>query len=69
MRIVSRPEQAVNNSTIPPGSRIYCAGNAATPQVLLRQIADDQDIKGVDLMGTHLLGKIGNRQYNLAESL
>jgi len=58
MKIVSRPGEAVNGSTIPPGSRIYCSGNAATPQALLKQIAEDKDIKDVELLGPLLLGDI-----------
>jgi len=58
MRIVTRPEQAVNAATIPPGSRIYSSGNAATPQVLLKQIVEDKDIKDVELLGALLLGEI-----------
>lgn len=58
MRVVTRPEDAVNGTTLPPGSRIYCAGNASTPQVLLKQIVDDKDIKDVELIGALLLGDI-----------
>jgi len=58
MRVVTRPEDAVNGTTIPPGSRIYCAGNASTPQVLLKQIVEDRDIKDVELLGALLLGDI-----------
>ena len=47
MRIVNRPEEAVNAATIPPGSRIYSSGNAATPQVLLKQIVEDKHIEDV----------------------
>ncbi len=58
MRIVTRPDEAVNNYTIPPGSRIYSSGNAATPQLLLKQIVEDKRIKDVELLGVLLLGQI-----------
>ena len=58
MKIVNRSEEAVNSGTIPAGSRIYASGNAATPQVLLRQIAEDKQIKDVELLGILLLGEI-----------
>ena len=50
MRIITKPEEAVNASIIGPGSRIYSSGNAATPQVLLKQIVKDKDIKDVELV-------------------
>jgi 4-hydroxybutyrate CoA-transferase len=58
MKIVNRPDEAINTSTIPPGSRIYSSGNAATPQVLLKQIAEDKDIKNIELLGALLLGEV-----------
>ncbi len=58
MKIVSKVEEAVNASVIPPGSRIYASGNAATPQVLLRQLAQDGSIKDVELLGVLLMGDI-----------
>lgn len=58
MKIISHPEEAVNAITLPPGSRIYCGGNAATPQVLLRQLVADPAINGVELVGVLLLGNI-----------
>ncbi|MFH1981797.1 MAG: acetyl-CoA hydrolase/transferase C-terminal domain-containing protein [Pseudomonadota bacterium] len=58
MHIITRPEEAVNAATLPPGSRIYCGGNAATPQILLRQLVADPAISGVELVGVLLLGDI-----------
>lgn len=58
MKIVKKPEWAVNAVNIPSGSVIYIAGNAATPQVLLRQLAADQDIRDVDAVSLLLLGDI-----------
>jgi len=50
-------EEAVNSKIIPPGSRIYASGNAATPQVLMKRLADDESIKDVDLYGVLFLGQ------------
>lgn len=59
MRIVHAPEEVIHAQSIPPGSRIYVSGNAATPQVLLRQLAMDEDIRDVDLLSVLLLGDVG----------
>jgi acyl-CoA hydrolase len=58
MKIVKKVEWAVNSNNIPPGSIIYIAGNAATPQVLLRQLAADTSIRDVDTLSLLLLGDI-----------
>jgi acyl-CoA hydrolase len=58
MKIVKRAEKAVNSSTIKPGSVIYIGGNAATPQVLLRQLATDSSIRDVQTLSVLLLGDI-----------
>lgn len=58
MKIVKKVEWAVNSTNIPPGSIIYIAGNAATPQVLLRQLAADTSIRDVDTLSLLLLGDI-----------
>ncbi len=40
---------AADRGTIKPGSRIYVSGNAATPKVLLMQVArDDAIVDGID---------------------
>jgi acyl-CoA hydrolase len=59
MKIVSRVEDAVNSVNIPEGSIIYTSGNAASPQVLLRQIAEDTSIKNVEMLSVLLLGDLG----------
>lgn len=43
---------------LPPGSIIYASGNAATPQRLLNQLAQDTDIRDVELLGMLFLGDI-----------
>jgi len=58
MRIAKNIETAVNTSLLPPGSRIYCSGNAATPQVLLKQLVADTAIEDVELLAVLLLGDI-----------
>ncbi|OGR59733.1 MAG: acetyl-CoA hydrolase [Elusimicrobia bacterium GWA2_69_24] len=50
-------EQAINSANLPRGSNIYCAGNAATPQVLFQQIIDDESIRDVDMYSVLPLGK------------
>jgi acyl-CoA hydrolase len=49
MEHVERPEEAIHPRTLPPGTSIYAAGNASTPQTLLRQLARDPSIRDVDL--------------------
>ncbi len=56
MKHVNRVEEAVNTRTVPPGSRIYSSGNAATPQKLLKQLATDESIRDVELFGVLFLG-------------
>jgi len=56
MKHVNRVEEAVNAATVPSGSRIYSSGNAATPQVLLKQLATDGSIRDVELFGVLFLG-------------
>ncbi|MDZ7740313.1 MAG: acetyl-CoA hydrolase/transferase C-terminal domain-containing protein [Bacteroidota bacterium] len=51
-------EEAINAKNIPPGSRIYCAGNASTPQIFLNQIAADESIRDIEILGVLLLGEI-----------
>jgi 4-hydroxybutyrate CoA-transferase len=60
MKVVQRIEDAINSVILKKGSIIYTAGNAATPQVLLRQLADDESITDVELLSVLLLGNIGN---------
>jgi acyl-CoA hydrolase len=60
MKIVKTVEEMVNSRLLPPGSRIYAAGNAATPQVLFRQLAADTAIRGIELMGVLFLGDVAD---------
>ncbi|MBI5582702.1 MAG: acetyl-CoA hydrolase/transferase family protein [Deltaproteobacteria bacterium] len=53
-------EEAVNAGTIRPGHRIYCSGNAATPQVLLKQLCADTGIRDVEMLSALLLGDISS---------
>ena len=58
MIVTDKVESVINAGTLRPGRRIYVAGNAATPQVLLRQVAADTDITGVEMISVLLLGDI-----------
>jgi len=58
MKTVKQVEDVVNGTLIKSGSRIYASGNAATPQVLLRQLARDPAIRGVELIGVLFLGEL-----------
>lgn len=59
MKLVQRVEDAINPLNIRKGSVIYTAGNAATPQVLLRQLAADPYIYDVEMLSVLLLGNVG----------
>lgn len=59
MKKVSNLEEIINPSIIRPGSRIYCSGNAATPQILLKHLSQDHSIKDVEMLGVLLLGDVG----------
>ena len=60
MKTVKHVEEIVNSTLLPPGSRIYASGNAATPQVMFRQLAKDTAIRDVELMGILYLGDVGD---------
>jgi acyl-CoA hydrolase len=60
MKIVKNVEAVVNAEHIKPGSRIYASGNAAAPQALLRQLAEDEAIRDVELTGVLFLGEMGS---------
>ena len=57
MQIVKDVSEAINNNTLKPKSVVYCAGNAATPQVLLEGIANDESIEHIALYSVLLLGE------------
>ncbi|OGR04819.1 MAG: acetyl-CoA hydrolase [Deltaproteobacteria bacterium RIFOXYA12_FULL_61_11] len=50
-------DQAINPRVLRPGSVVYTTGNAATPAVLLRRLAEDTSLKRLDLFGILLLGE------------
>ncbi len=58
MKIVKKVEDIINPTYIKQGSMIYVAGNAAVPQVLLRQLARDPNIYNVDMLSVLLLGDV-----------
>ena len=57
MKVISKPEDAINSTNIKPGSVIYASGNAAPAQELLLQLARDLTIKDIDLYSILLLGE------------
>lgn len=59
MKRISNPEEAINSDVIPPGSIIYCSGNAATPQVLLGGLIENEEIRDVEMLSVLLLGDVG----------
>jgi len=60
MKLVQSVAEAVNSGTIRPGSIIYIQGNAATPQMLCRQLAADTSIEHTDTLHVLLLGDIAS---------
>ncbi|MDO9566170.1 MAG: acetyl-CoA hydrolase/transferase C-terminal domain-containing protein [Candidatus Desulfaltia sp.] len=58
MKKILNPEEIINSHIITPGTRIYCSGNAATPQFLLKYICEDTSIKDIEMLGVLLLGEI-----------
>ncbi|WP_319521982.1 malonate decarboxylase subunit alpha [uncultured Desulfosarcina sp.] len=60
MKIVKTVEEMVNNRLLPPGSRIFVSGAAATPRVLCRQLAVDSTICDVELFGSLFLGDVAD---------
>ncbi|MGB5105940.1 MAG: acetyl-CoA hydrolase/transferase C-terminal domain-containing protein [Candidatus Zixiibacteriota bacterium] len=54
---VNSAADVINPFLIQPGSVIYISGNAATPQVLCEQLANDFSIKEVDTYGVLWLGE------------
>ena len=49
-KIIKQVSEAVNSKIVTPGSVIYTGGNAATPQILLKQLVNDKSIKDVELI-------------------
>jgi acyl-CoA hydrolase len=59
MKLVRKVEDVINTTLLKPGSRVYASGNAATPQVLFRQLAADDTIRDIELAGVLFLGDAG----------
>ena len=57
MKRIQTAEEAINPRVIKPGSVLYASGNAATPRVLLAQLAHDAAIRDVTLYSILLLGE------------
>lgn len=58
MKVIKDVAEAVNSVHLKPGTVIYTGGNAATPQILLKQLIKDSSIKEVELISVLLLGEI-----------
>lgn len=58
MKLVRTVEDVINSEILPPGSRVYVSGNAATPQVMLAHLAKDDAIHDIELLSVLLLGDI-----------
>ena len=56
MKIIRNVEDIINPKTLPANSMVYTAGNASTPQVLLKQLVRDSNIRDIDLLSLLLLG-------------
>ena len=57
MRSIEHAAEVINPSVLKPKSVIYTAGNAATPQTLLQQLAEDLSIQQVALYSILPLGE------------
>lgn len=58
MKVIKKAEEAVNAKTIPPGTMIYTIGNAATPQILLKELINNTRIHDIELISILLLGDV-----------
>jgi 4-hydroxybutyrate CoA-transferase len=58
MKIIKEVSEVINTTLLKPGSVIYTSGNAATPQILLKQLINDTSIKDIELISVLLLGEI-----------
>jgi len=58
MKKVQNISEAINPKTIPPGCVVYTGGNAGTPQVLLKELIHNTQIKDIELLSLLLLGDI-----------
>lgn len=56
MKTIYNVSEVINNKIIKPGSVIYTAGNAATPQIILKQLGEDHSIQHIALYSVLLLG-------------
>ncbi|MFC2107532.1 acetyl-CoA hydrolase/transferase family protein [Bacteroidota bacterium] len=58
MKVVKNVNEIVNSTNLKPGDVLYIQGNAATPQVLCNQLAQDDCIVDIDAISILLLGEI-----------
>ena len=58
MKKFTQVEDVINSKFLPSSAMIYCAGNASTPQILLKQIIKDKNIRDVGMLSLLLLGDI-----------
>lgn len=58
MKIVKRVDEIINPRTIPAGTIVYTGGNAATPQVLLKELIRNDKIRDIELLSILLLGDV-----------
>jgi len=58
MKKISHVQEAVNATVLKPGTRLYIQGNASTPQTLIQQLINDNEIQGIETISALLLGEI-----------
>ncbi len=58
MKIIKKVEDIINREFIKPGSIIYVAGNAAVPQLMIKQLVKDPYIYDVEMLSVLMLGDI-----------
>ena len=58
MKNIKKVEDIINTTYIKHGSLIYVAGNAAVPQVLMKQLIKDPYIYDIELLSVLMLGDI-----------
>lgn len=58
MKKIDNVEDVIHNGNFKPGSVVYTGGNAATPQFILKAIAANKDITGIEMLSILLLGDV-----------